>query len=440
MPLVRILDEYPTGGRRKKILAMAILASLICSYEGAIAPVLPLLLKDMKMSLTTYGQIAAAALILSTFAAGIGGWLSDKIGRVRLLVPMMAMTALLAFAMALVTNVTEFAIMRCVLYIVETLAGVSTIALVRDFSPRMGRAQAFGFWTTGPVGANFLAAAIAGATLPLFHNAWQSQFIIIGCVSLVASIVIAFNIADLSPRLRAAVQHTEHKAVEGANTAPPTMRTLLGHGAVWAHCLGISAWLVFFITLTAFGQTSLVHEFKKTPAEASQIMACFWVLNIVTTVLIGRWSDAMQLRRIFSLAFTLIALALGSYYVYLMGHASDTPTLTLMITGALTGGAMGGAYSTWMAMYSENTEDIDPRLQGAAWGLFNASTRILSVGVMIVAPMLVESSGSWHGWFVFSMVCMLVYIVAGFFFKGPWTRAQIKNHIDAAAPLDKATS
>jgi len=440
MPLVRILDEYPTGGRRKKILAMAILASLICSYEGAIAPVLPLLLKDMKMSLTTYGQIAAAALVLSALAAGIGGWLSDKIGRVRLLVPMMALTALLAFAMALVSNVTEFAIMRCVLYIVETLAGVSTIALVRDFSPRMGRAQAFGFWTTGPVGANFLAAAIAGATLPLFNNAWQSQFIIIGCVSLIASIVIAFNIADLSPRLRAAVQHTEHKAVEGDHEHPPTMRSLLSHGAVWAHCLGICFWLVLFITLTAFGQTSLVHEFKKTPAEASQIMACFWVLNIVTTVLVGRWSDALQLRRIFSLVFTLIAVALGFYYVYLMANASTTSTVTLMISGALTGGAMGGAYSTWMAMYSENTEDIDPRLQGAAWGLFNTSARILSVGIMLFAPMLVEHTGSWHGWFVFAMICMLFYIVAGIFFKGPWTRAQIKHHVDATAPLARTAS
>jgi len=440
MPLVRILDEYPTGGRRKKILAMAILASLICSYEGAIAPVLPLLLKDMKMSLTTYGQIAAAALILSTFAAVIGGRLSDKIGRVRLLIPMMAVTALLAFCMALVSNVTEFAIMRCVLYIVETLAGVSTIALVRDFSPRMGRAQAFGFWTTGPVGANFLAAAIAGVTLPLFNNAWQSQFIIIGAVSLVASIIIAFNIADLSPRLRAVVQHTEHKAVESSAEHPPTMRSLLSHGVIWAHCLGICFWLVFFITLTAFGQTALVHEFKKTPAEASQIMACFWVLNILTTVLVGRWSDRLQLRRIFSLVFTLIAAVLGFYFTYLMGHASTASTTTLMVIGALTGGAMGGAYSTWMAIYSENAEDIDARLQGAAWGLFNASTRILSVAIMIFAPMLVEHSETWYGWFLIAMFCMLVFIVAGLFFKGPWTRAQIKPHVDATEPLAGTTS
>ena len=47
------LDEYPTGAKRRKILTMAVLASLICSYEAAIAPVVPLLLKDMNMSLST---------------------------------------------------------------------------------------------------------------------------------------------------------------------------------------------------------------------------------------------------------------------------------------------------------------------------------------------------------------------------------------------------
>jgi len=46
---VRQLDEYPTGSRRRRILAMAVLASLICSYEGVIAPVVPLLLEDLHM-------------------------------------------------------------------------------------------------------------------------------------------------------------------------------------------------------------------------------------------------------------------------------------------------------------------------------------------------------------------------------------------------------
>jgi len=77
---VRELDEYPTGARRMKILAMAVLAILIGSYEAQIAPVVPLLLKDLDMSLATYGAVSGAAAITaarsppSSAAGSPTGW------------------------------------------------------------------------------------------------------------------------------------------------------------------------------------------------------------------------------------------------------------------------------------------------------------------------------------------------------------------------------
>jgi len=53
---VRELDEYPQGLRRLRLLATAVLAILIGSYEAQIAPVVPLLLKDLHISLTTYAR------------------------------------------------------------------------------------------------------------------------------------------------------------------------------------------------------------------------------------------------------------------------------------------------------------------------------------------------------------------------------------------------
>src|SRR3954463_288671 len=210
---VRYLDEYPKGRRRAFLLGIAVLASLITSYEAAIAPVVPLLLPELKMSLTTYGLIAAAASIVGAFAGIIAGRLTDKIGRVRLLIPAMMLTSLLCFAMTLVTTPGELLTVRIVLSFVDGIAAASTAPLVRDFSPRMGRATAFGFWTWGPVGANFLSAAIAGATLAAFDDSWRSQFVIMGCVSLVVSLVIAANIAELSPALRAQILQTERRAL-----------------------------------------------------------------------------------------------------------------------------------------------------------------------------------------------------------------------------------
>src|SRR5262245_16256199 len=95
---VRELDEYPTGARRMKILTMAVLAILIGSYEGQIAPVVPLLLKDLNMSLATYGTVSGVAAVAGAIASILGGRLTDRLGRVRLLIPLMALTAVCCFA------------------------------------------------------------------------------------------------------------------------------------------------------------------------------------------------------------------------------------------------------------------------------------------------------------------------------------------------------
>lgn len=421
----RELDDYPVGGQRRKFLFMAVLASLVCSYEAAIAPTVPLLLPDLHMDLVTYGLITASALIVGAVAGMVAGPLSDKVGRVRILIPMMALTAVLAFTMVLVNTPTHLTIVRCVLAAVEGMAVTTTAPLVRDYSPRMGRAQAFGFWAWGPVGANFISAGIASLTLPMFNNAWQSQFIIIGVLSLIASVVVAFNIADLSPRLRAEVLETEKVVIEDAEDAPPPKpSTLIANPMVWAHVVGISAFLLLYLTVTGFGQLIITSTFHRSASEASFIMAMFWILNLTTLFLVGRWSDTLRLRRIFSLVFSVLSLLVMIFFAILVGDPT-TSTVTLAITGAVLGGAMGAAYSPWMANYSENSEDLDPRLQGLTWGLFYLVVRLASVALTIIAPIVVKQTGSWQTWIIVCVVGVAVFIVLMPFYKGPWTRAQL---------------
>ncbi|OZM82712.1 MFS transporter [Pseudonocardia sp. MH-G8] len=416
---VRLLDEYPTGRRRLRILGMAVLASLICSYEGQIAPVVPLLLEDLEMSLATYGAISAVAAVAGAVAGIVGGRYTDKVGRVRLLIPLMVLTALCCFWMALVRTPGQFFAAKAAMSFIEGAAIACTAPLVRDFSPRMGRAQAFGFWTWGPVGANFLAAAIAGLTLPLFGGAWQSQLVIMGAVSLVASVVIATNIAELSPALRAKVVQTEHSAVTVVDEARPALaRALFTHPTMWAHVVGIAFWLVLYLTLTLFGQTMLVQTFEMGTAQASAVMTVFWVLNLVTLVVAGRWSDRVQLRRPFALGGTIAGLAVLLFFVSVLGQ----PTVSLpvlMVTGVVLGGVLGAAYSPWMANFSEDAENIDPRLQGTAWGMFSFLVKGMAVVVLLVVPHVVAAT-SWQFWMACTAGCMALFAVAICFFGGPW--------------------
>jgi MFS family permease len=418
---VRQLDEYPTGTRRLRILTAAVLAILIGSYEAQIAPVVPLLLKDMHMSLTTYGGVSAVALLSGAVASAIGGRLTDTLGRVRLLVPLMLITALCCFGMTLAHSVRDLLIARAVLAFVDGFALASTAPLVRDFSPRLGRAQVFGFWAWGPVGANLLAAAIASLTLPIFNDSWRSQFVITGIVSLVVSIVIAANIADLSPELRARIQRTERQALRVVSgSRPPRTADLLRDPRLWAHITGISVWLVLYLTLTLFGQTMLTQTFHIATAKASTIMTGFWILDLAVLVAVGRISDRLQLRKPFALGGTIAGIVVTAYLAFLMGRGTASAG-HLMLTGMLLGGTLAVAYSPWMANYSEDAEDVDPRLQGTAWGMFGFLTKAIAVLTLVLAPRVVEAA-SWRAWVTVSLVCLVLYLPGVFCRRGPWRR------------------
>jgi predicted MFS family arabinose efflux permease len=427
---VRELDEYPQGLHRLRLLATAVLAILIGSYEAQIAPVVPLLLKDLHISLTTYGSVSAAAAASGAIAAGLGGRLTDHLGRVRLLVPLMMLTAFCCLAMTLVHSTRDLLTVRIVLSFVDGVAIASTAPLVRDFSPRVGRAQAFGFWTWGPVGASLIASALAAWTLPIFHDAWRSQFVIMAAVSFVVSIVIAANVADLSPELRARIQQTERKVVRAADAkARASVWELLRHKRIWAHAVGIALWLVLYVTIAVYGQTALVQSFGISTARASGIMTTFWILDLAVLIAIGRLSDRLQLRKPFMIAGTLAAVVAAGYLIALMGRDSVS-TGQIMLAGTLLGASLAVAYSPWMAGYSEDAEDIDPRLQGTAWGIYGFLTRAIAVLVLLAVPRVVAAH-DWQTWLTVAASCLLLFVPAVFLFGGPW-----RAHVGRTAPVE----
>ncbi len=256
-----------------------------------------------------------------------------------------------------------------------------------------------------------------------------------GCFSLVISAVIAFNIADLSPELRARIQHTERAASDVVDLGrPPRMRTLFARRNIWAHVVGISLWLVLYITLSLFGQTMLVGALGISSAEASTIMAAFWSLNLITLIVTGRLSDRTQLRKPFSLGGTVAAVLVTAFLAVSLGR-EGVSTGTLMVAGALLGGSLGVAYAPWMANYSEDAEDADPRLQGTAWGLFGFLSKSIAVIGLLVIPHVVEAT-SWQTWLFVALGCLVLFIPAIMLFNGPWRRRPAPA---APAPVSAGT-
>jgi OPA family glycerol-3-phosphate transporter-like MFS transporter len=93
----------------------------------------------------------------------------------------------------------------------------------------------------------------------------------------------------------------------------------------------------------------------------------------------------------------------------------------LMCAGALLGAALAASYGPWMASFSEDAEDADPRLQGTAWGIFGLVSRTVAVLVLLAVPRTVAVAG-WRAWLAISLACLLLFVPAIFLFGGAWRR------------------
>ena len=109
-----------------------------------------LLLTNLHMTFTFYVLTLAFGNLIGAFGSLFAG-LTDRLGRANLVVFGLLFTGVfVAFILPAATNKWTFTIESFVVGVVEGICLVATPALIRDFSPQVGRATAMGFWTSRP--------------------------------------------------------------------------------------------------------------------------------------------------------------------------------------------------------------------------------------------------------------------------------------------------
>ena len=423
---IRELNEYPVGGRRIFLLAVAVVATMIASYEAQIAPVLPLIMQEIHMDTQTYGYVIMATVVFSALGAVAFAPICDKYGRTSVLVPALFGTAICVFAMALVVHsVTSLFIVRAILAFIEGAVVAASAGLVRDFSPRMGRAAAYAFWTFGPVGSNFLAAFIAGATLAYFNDRWESQFYIAGVISIIVAFFVMFNVADLAPEVRHRIMHSEDSSVQDAHAGEKHgMMDAAKHWRVWWMTLGITFFLMLYFVVQQFGPLILVKEYGFKADEAASLSKYFWLLNLLTLVIAGVVSDRLQLRKVVSFVGTLLTIPVAVIWISLAGTHPSTTTMIILMS--LLGGSFGIAYCPWMAWFSEALEDISTHIQASGWALWTFVTRAYVVCTVVPMTYVAQHYG-WQPWMWLTVGGVTFYGVSVLLSHTPWLRREDPN-------------
>ena len=381
----RELDVYPENGPRFLSLGIVVLTTVVLYYQlylaGAVATQI---LGGLHMSFLYYVNISVVGYVAGAAASVIAGF-ADRYGRANIVAGGLLVTGVLSLVALPASNTKlEFALVFIAIGFVEGIILVATPALVRDFSPQLGRASAMGFWTLGPVLGSLVVSLVTTQTLSS-HPTWQSQYRICGVVGIVVFVIAAVGLRELAPRMRdqLMVSHNDRLLVEARargmseeELAPKKPFRQMLKVDVIGSAFAISVFLIIYYLAVGFFPIFFETNFGYTATKANEIGNYFWAADAIGLVAIGLLSDYLKVRKPFMIVGGVLAIIFTSMFAIASTHTPGTAHPTsynhFIVLLTLLSLSLGVAYAPWMASFTETVEKHNPALTAtglAVWGL-----------------------------------------------------------------------
>ena len=395
----RSLDRYPETGPRIRYLTIIVVATIVLYYQLYVAgAVAPSILQHYGMTFRYYvyavGVIAAAVGAFATILAGM----SDRWGRANMVTYGLALVALLTiFGVPNAPTKLSFVVLISAVGFVEGIVLVATPAMIRDFSPQLGRATAMGFWTLGPVVGSLVVAQVSSHTLSHLP-AWQDQFRIAGVTGMAVFVIALFGLRELSPSLRDQLMVSikdrtllEIKAqgidVEAGLRRP--WRQML-HLDIVGPAFGSSVLLLVYYALVGFLVIYFATVFHYSEQRANALATWFWAFNAIALVVVGLVSDRLRVRKPFMALGATVAIVMTIIFLARADHP-ETGYYTFVVILSILAMSLGVAYAPWFASFTETVERRNPALTATGLAVGGWVARIVITLSALILPWVVTS-------------------------------------------------
>jgi MFS family permease len=385
-------------------LAITVLATITLYYELYVGgSVSTLLLPNLGMSFTFYVVTVAFGALIGAFGSLFAG-LADRFGRANLVVfGLLFAGVFVAFVLPAMTSRWPFTIASFVVSFVEGMCLVATPALIRDFSPQVGRATAMGFWTSGPVVGSLIVAVVGTATIPAVvtdTRFWTHEYHIAGIAGLVVFVIAFFLLKELSPQLRdqlmvtmrdRALVEARAKGMSDADIEAALRRPFrqLIKPDIIISAIAVSIMLLIYYTAVLASVIYLTTVFGFSLKNANGLGNWNWGFNVIAVILVGFLSDWARVRKPFMVFGGVLAAVMTVIYLEQAGHHPGYYTLALML--ALLSLGLGIAYTPWMASYTETVEARNPALIATGLAIWGWIIRIVVFVAYLCLPLVINS-------------------------------------------------
>ncbi|KAA8880080.1 MFS transporter [Nocardia colli] len=396
----RKLPHYPDTPARSWYLTVVVIASIALYYQlfvtGAVGNEL---IAYFHLSFAYFVWIFIIGAAFGAAASVLAGVL-DRWGRANIVAYGVVICSLLTlFAVPATTTKEQYLFVYVVVSIVEGAVLVATPALIRDFSPQLGRASAMGFWTLGPVIGALVTTGISTRTLDS-HPDWQYHYRLCGVICLVIAVIAVIGLRELSPRLRdqimvslrdRALIEARARGLNVSELEKGQWRQMLRLNIVGS-ALAISLFLAFFYTIVSFLPVYMATNFGFSPAKANALGNWYWTANAVALVAAGIASDYLKVRKPFMIAGALISIV-GMYLFIGYTDEPGTDYYTFAWVFVIIAVGTGIAYSTWMASFTETVEERNPAATAVGLAVWGGTLRSVVTVVLFGLLVVVNAAG-----------------------------------------------
>ncbi|MFJ8363594.1 MFS transporter [Streptomyces sp. NPDC093984] len=398
----RELNHYPVTSRRMAYLAIVVLTTVVLYYALYVQyAVATSIITHFHMTYSYFVWVSVIGNAVGAFASLVAG-LADRWGRANMVVYGLLIAALLSLlALPNAPDKGTYLVLFACLSFVEGIVLVATPALIRDFSPQLGRATAMGYWTMGPVIGSLVVTVVTSSTLSF--ASWQDELRYSGWAGLAVFVLALVGLRELSPRLRdqimvslrdRALVEARAKGMSPRTAAESHWRQMLRLDVVGS-ATAISLFLLLYFGAVGNFVVYFAATFGYSEQRTNGLANWYWAANAVALVAAGLVSDKLKVRKPFMVAGAIGSIAVTTLFAL---HATDQRTgyYTFAALFVAIGVFTGVTYAPWMASFTETVEKHNPAATAtglAVWGwiiraVVAISTAFVPVVVTSATPLV----------------------------------------------------
>ncbi|MDP9168193.1 MAG: MFS transporter, partial [Actinomycetota bacterium] len=327
----RELQHYPGNATRYTSLGIVVVATIILYYQFYLAgSVATHIIADYHMSFIYYVNVSVIGYVLGAVASFLAG-IADRYGRANIVSAGLVVTGLLCLlGIPNAHSKLAFGVLFVAIGFVEGIILVATPALVRDFSPQLGRASAMGFWTLGPVLGSLVVSIVVSNTSDT--TPWQDQYIVCGVVGLVVAAIALLGLRELAPALRdqlmvssrdRALIEARAKGIDIEATLRHPFRQMLKLDIVGS-AFAISVFLIIYYLAVGFFPIYFQTVFGFSQSKANALGNWNWAFNAISLLLVGFISDKVRVRKPFMVVGAVASIVVTILFLSRATHPNTS--------------------------------------------------------------------------------------------------------------------